>query len=313
MKNKSKITVIWLFFLILLALLAVPSQDVLAIGQMTKEIVIKDVLRGTEITDGVVLLNSENKNIVVELKAGGDIENWTYFYNIEDKSLENPINQIEIPSASYLDVVVKFAVPEDMPNGEYKGIISVLTIAEENKEDDSNVSLRQKIDREVSITVTDKEIIEFNTDVVPLKYQVELGEPLKIKLIYENNGNILVKPDIQVKIIKSGQTVFNAIFPYPEEEPGIKPKARKELNYIEWQTAGQEQGFYKAEIKVMLNGEAIQEEDFPFAIGFEQTNKFLAAISFIGFGSLTRGWFVVGAVLLLVAGILIHIKRKSAF
>lgn len=304
-KTTSKITIFLAIFLIFSFIL---PQMVFSIGQMTKPILIENVLRGQEITETLKLFNSEDKEVVYGLKAEGDIENWASFYGIEDKNLENPVTQIKIPPASYLDAIVKFTIPEDTPNGQYSGEIAVTSAPKKDSETENMVaSVFQKIGREVLITVTDNEIIRLDAVFIPLKYGVKEGDSLKIKVIYDNQGNVSLRPDIQLTIIKSNKTVFNAIFPYPEAEEAIKPKTTKTMPLIEWQTAGQENGQYRAEIKVLLDNEVVEEHDFKFTIGFTSGTGFLAFITKLG----ASGWFIIGAFFAALAGILAFFQKNS--
>lgn len=287
---------------------------VLGIGQLTEPLIIENVLRGHEIESNLVLLNSGDEEVVYELVAEGDIKDWTSFYQIEDKSLENPITEIQVPPATYLDVPVKFSVPEDVPNGQYLGQIAVMSIPVDNAEaTTTSIAVRQRIDREVSITVTDEEIINLETAVIPLRYRVGENEPLQIKVIYDNQGNILIKPDMQLKIIRNGQTIFNAIFPYPEDEDGVKPLERKTMPMMEWQTQGWGNGKYRAEVKILLNDEIVKEDGFSFYIGLK-TNNLLGGIATIGGDNLKLTWFAIGSFFVLLAGILVAIyKYKGIF
>lgn len=291
-------------------------QGVSGIGQLTSPIRIQDVLRGQEITEVLILLNSEEKEVAYKLEAEGEIEGWTSFYKIEDKNFENPINEIQLPTKSRVDVAVKFAVPEDVPNGKYTGQAVVVSIPEKDTETGKMLaSVFQKVGREVSIIVTDKEVIKLKTVFIPL-YDVEEGEPLTIRTIYNNQGNVLVKPDVQVRISKDGKTVFNAVFPYPEGEEAVKPRMKKEI-LLSWQTAGQKAGGYRAELKVLLGGEVIEEKDFPFNIGFINTDlKGAGLLGILGIneGNLTVVWLVIGGLLLalsVIFGLVNKLKTRT--
>lgn len=178
-------------------------------------------------------------------------------------------------------------------------------------ESSSNVS--QRVDREVSITVSDKEIIALNVSVIPASYDLATGKPLKIRLIYDNQGNVAIKPDVQLKISRDGQPIYNAIFPYPENEEAVRPQQIKELPApIEWSTAGQPSGKYQAEIKVLVNGQMIKENSFRFSVGIVELSAggLLVAVAAIGRGNLTLGWFIIGGILIIIAGILIIFNKK---
>lgn len=313
MKTAKKIANL---LIILIILSFVLPQMVLAIGQMTKPIVLQDVLRGQEVTEVLNLFNSEDKEVTFGLKAEGQIESWASFYQIDDKNLENPITEIQIPPQSRLNAIVKFTVPKDTPNGEYSGEVAIFTLpSKDKKTGEMSVSVLQRVGREVSITVIDKEILKFETTIIPLKYGVRKAESLKIKVIYENLGNVSIKPDLQLKITQAGNTIFNAIFPYPEGEKAVRPFERKVFpNLIEWQTAGQEDGKYRAEIKILLDGKVIKEDRFRFTIGVDiekMLGKVLAAIAWFGGGNLVLGWFIIGGVILAITIILNFLSKRK--
>lgn len=286
-------------------------QSVLAIGMMTEPIVIKDILRGQETFATLTLLNSENKEVTYGLKAEGQIASWETFYKVDDIKLENPITEIKMPAGKFVDVKVKFSVPKDMPNGKYEGaVLAFLASSGEVKNEEASVSVSQQVSRDVTITVTDKETIQLKATFIPAAYDVQQGKPLKIRVLYDNQGNIAIKPDLQLKITKAGSTIYNAIFPYPEGEEAVRALATKEIPSIEWQTTGQEHGNYKAELIVSLNGKEMQKESVSFSIGYFKYD-FLGAISMIGGGNLTAVWFVIGLIFVVLAVILAILNKKG--
>jgi len=290
----------------------ISTQSVHAIGMITEPIVVKDILRGQETSATLSLLNSEDKEVTYGLKAEGQVADWADFYSVDDKNFENPITEIKMPAKKYVNVNVKFKVPEDAPNGEYTGEVLVfLTSSGEIKSDESAVSVSQQIGLDVAITVTDKETVHLTASFIPSTYDVQKGKPLKIRVLYDNQGNVAVKPDLQLKIIKEGTAVYNAIFPYPEGEEAARAYAIREISPIEWQTTGQGNGRYRAELKVFLNGEEIQSKSFGFTIGYFQDSVWVSAISFIGGGSLGIRWVVLGAILLVIAASLYFLGKKG--
>lgn len=287
---------------------------VLGIAMVTEPIVFKDVLRGTELVDTLTLINSEGRNVTYRILAEGDIADWTTFYKIDDIKLENPITEVFLSPKSKEKVRVKFSIPKDIPNGIYKGKLSIMTEPTESRKENISVGIIQKIEREVSITVSDKEILDFQSNIFPIKYAVKSNEPLKIKVIYTNNGNVAIKPSVQLKIIQlsTNQTLHNAIYPFPENEPPIRPFERRELSsLIEWPTAGQEKGLYEVQIKVLLNGKPYFEKSFRFRVGVDIMELLLASIGRLGGGNILLGWFVLGAIFLFTAAILTILTQNK--
>lgn len=259
-------------FLTLFAALIIADSTVLAIGQMSEPIVVNDALKGQEIKDTISVTNSEDRVLEVKIQAEGQIVDWTTFYAIEDKELANPITELTLPARGSAKAIVLLRVPDDAPNGTYKGVIaaiSKLTEKTQSSANDGTANVLQKIDREVTITVSGKEIVKLEAAVLPLTYGIPAGQKLQVKAIYDNQGNVAVKPDLQLKITNADATsvLHNAIYPYPDNESAVKALERREFpNMIEWQTTGQPEGKYQAFVKVMLDGDVIKEENFQFDI-----------------------------------------------
>ena len=306
-----------IIIIILLMLGSVLPKSVLGIGQMTKPIEVKSILRGQTTESTLTLYNSEEEETVYKLVADGVISNWTSFYTIDDSN--NSIDEIQIPAKSNIKAVVRFTVPQDAANGVYIGEVAIISVPEKTEGGKVNVSVGARVGRRVSITVTDEEIIEFDTTIIPLDREVGKNDPLRIKIIHTNQSNVSIKPSIQLKITKNGGNIFNAIFPYPEDENPVRPLERKTLSsLIEWQTAGQNNGRYRAEVKVLLNDKVMRENDFHFTVGIVKDdntanqNKFSEFIAGIGGGNITLGYLLIGGFILLLSIFSFTIIKKRS-
>lgn len=290
---------------------------------MAEPIVIDDAVRGQEIKDYISVTNSDYSEVVVELSAEGQIADWITFYSTEDKNLVTPITEITVPSQNQKRAFVKFNLPDDLANDTYTGLIVVSTksadMTQSNKK--ASVSLAQSIDREVTIKVTGEEIVKLDAVVFADKNKIAIGEPLNIKAIYNNQGNVAVKPDLQLKIteINSSKIVNNAIYPFPETEKSVRALEERTLdNIIQWQTAGQILGRYQAEVKVLLGQEVIKEEKFQFDIISAEAAAVLGANISVddsnNANDQTIMWYVLGliiAVVIVLAAIKIFGKNRS--
>ena len=299
---------IFIFTFVLLVSVLTVGPNVLAIGQMTKPIEIWNALRGQEIQETLILYNSDATAVVYGLQADGDIKDWATFCAMDN--LKDPITEIKIPAQANINALVKFNVPSDTPNGVYVGQVAVVTLSNEAEQEKEgmNVSVGMRVGRDVSITVTDKEMIKFQTSIIPLEYGIKSGQPLKIKVIYDNQGNVSVKPQIDLKILKDDKNIFNAIFPYPENLEPVKPLERKELPaLIEWQTTGQSSGNYRAEIKILLNNEVKYETSFRFSIGAGVWGGIVKGVS-----DFRIDWriFVLAGVIIAAATIIVLVRKR---
>jgi hypothetical protein len=289
------------------------SGKALGIGMMTEPIVIKDILRGQETIVNLTLLNSESREVVYGLKAEGQISKWVSFYNIEDKNFKSPIQEIKMPSEKFVDVRVKFSVPKDMPNGKYTGsVLAFLASSGEVKNEETSVDVSQQVGRNVTITVTDKEIINLESAIIPLQYGVRSNDNLKIKIEYYNKGNVALKPSVQLKISRDGNNVFGAIFLYPESEEAIKPEERKTISAIDWPTTGQANGKYIAEVKILNGTNVLSEKSFEFEIGNFDNSVLLSSVSsFLKGNGIVVLWFLVGVLFIVVAVLLNNFKKRG--
>ena len=251
-----------------------------AIGQISKPIVISDALRGQDYQEEIAIFNTEKNNILVELVASDGIEGWVKFYRLDND--QEPINESIIEGSSNLRLNTIIHISESAPNGEYKGLISAISkpvISATSTE--SMVYLSQKIDRPVSIIVSDNEIIKMDVSVIPNEYDLVKDEALSFRLIYDNQGNIDISPQVQIKIKNDDKTIYNVIYPYPEGINPIRPNQRYEIEPIILQTAGYIEGEYEAELDFLINNESKVSKHFTFSYGKYNTDNRYSIAGFI--------------------------------
>lgn len=262
-RNSLKRQFLMSFFILISFLITLPA---LAIGQLTSPIVIEEALRGQTFEQSLSIFNTEDISVIADLQAEGDIRDWASFYMRDD--LETRIESLDLEPNKRQGVVVKFSIPEDTPNSEYKGLISVLQRpGEAATTSQVQATLQQKISRQVTIKVTDQELIDFTADVISETFSVEPGEPFRFRIAYTNLGNVAIKPQAQVKIAQADKVFYNAILPYPEDEEGVKPLQTKELPTMEALTTGAVEGKARAEFAFLHNNETIDEKSVRFGIG----------------------------------------------
>ncbi|MDO8669376.1 MAG: hypothetical protein Q7K65_03730 [Candidatus Buchananbacteria bacterium] len=288
--------------------LALP-MIVLAIGQTTNPIIIDNALRGGEFQETLIIINNDGENVEVKLSVEGQTASWTKFYLPGD--LKNPIESFSLEKDGQANIVVVFSVPQDTANGDYIGFVGAgkkVGTPSENK-NESSVSVEQKINREVKIKVTDKETIKLLVSVIPETFDVKSGENLSVRFIYDNQSNVALKPQIQFRIRKADQTVYNAIFPYPDGDDPVRSLAQHEISALKIPTTGLADGKYLAEIEFLHNGQAILSQNFKFSI---VSGSVLGAYDI----NLTNYWvsvplgLVIVAILVVIFLIIGH-KRKN--
>lgn len=284
-----------LLYVCCLALVGMMPWSVLAIGQVTDPIVIDDALRGEEFQEEVIIMNTQDKDIQAGLSAEGQIAEWAKFYNIDDP--KTPVDSVSLAAGARLNMYVRFAIPQDVANGQYTGMIGVSEKpATTEGQTETGSTLTQRIDREVTINVSDQEKINITASVIPAGYDLKAGDPLKIRVIYDNQSNISVAPQIDFKIKNGDEVVYNVIFPFPENTDKIKPLAQYEIPELEVATDKLSAGKYLVEMNILQNGQTVTNNDFDLNIT-------------AGLSSLSVSIFVIIAIVVVAAGVIISRRR----
>ncbi len=294
-------------FILLISFLLVP-KFVFALGQMTQPIVIKNALRGERIQQEIIAVNSDKQPLVVKFGAEGQIKDWVNLFLTKD--LKNQFATTTIPAQGTLRVIAILDIPNDALNGEYKGSISVSNILGEIvKSEESSATVLQKIDRKVTIVVSDKQEISIkNTSVIPNDYDLNIGEPLSIRIIYDNQGNVGLSPQVHLKIKKDEKNIYNVIYPYPENEAKVNPKAQYEIKPITVQTYDWPEGKYSAQLGFYHKDELLLEKQFQFSISKEEEeNVFGSGI----INSIGSSWPLILMALMLIFIIIWQFRKNS--
>ena len=224
---------------------------------MTQPIVIENALRGEKIQQEIIAVNSDKQSVIVKFSAEGQIQDWVKFFSTKD--LKNEISTTTIPAQGSLRAIAILNVPSDILNGKYIGAISVSSVIGANIENKkSSASVLQKIDRKVTIIVSDKQEIDIKkTSVIPSSYDLDINEPLNIRVIYDNQGNVSMNPQVRLKIKKNDKNIYNVIYPYSEEDEKVNPKSQHEISPIIIQTNNWSTGKYSAQLSFYSKDELL--------------------------------------------------------
>jgi uncharacterized membrane protein len=265
MKIISWKSIIPALFLLLPFLPSVPRAS--AIGQITEPIVINDALRKMSYEETLSIINTETVATDISLSAEGEIAGWVGFFDPAQPA--NSIEKISLAPGEKKGVLARFTIPESAPNKAYAGTVSVSGKPGEYQGNttDSGSTVTQKIDRQVTINVSDQENVKFDANLIPTSYDLAPGENLRIRVQYDNQGNIDIKPQIDLKIRSGEQVIYSAIFPYPDSVPAVKPGAISEIPALEIPTSSLANGKYQAAFKITQGEKLSLDKDFTFAIG----------------------------------------------
>lgn len=301
-----------LLFIVILGLFA--PIAIFGIAMVSEAITISDATRGSEITKELLLINSESQNVTYQIKAEGEIAGWMTFYSSDDKDMKSAINEISINAESRKEATVKFIIPGDIRNGTYKGSILIMQSVAAGGVGNVSTNVNLVVDREVKITVTDKENIKLDAEIIPLEYDVVRGRLLQFKIIYNNKGNVSLKPEINLKIVNpnGGEVFHNAVYPYPDNTGAVRPYERKDMGSIlEWSSADRQEGVYEAQIKILVDNNEMVEKKVTFSIIKEGANSFLGAnLSDVFNGRFGQFWIAAGMILIVTAATLQFINKR---
>lgn len=242
-----------------------------AIGQLTEPIVVENALRGYEFEEILTVLNTDYTDTDVSFSTEGDIEGWASFYDPSDKETE--IESVLIPARDNKEIIARFKVPDDAPNGEYAGLVNAqIDPGDDATSSEKTAKLIQQISRQVTITVTDQEEINVDVSIIPEEYEIPSGEPFQVKIIYDNWGNVIVKPQVGIKLVQKIDdkeiVYYNVIYPYPENLAGAKPLEPRELPIFSIPISEDiEKGRVRAQFTFTINGEEIYSDTIAFTTG----------------------------------------------
>ncbi len=262
LKNMNKYISIIIHSFGLLCFFSLGVSNVGALGMMTQPIEVDKVLRGQTLKEELRVLNNSDRRGKLELAAVGEVKNWTsFFYQGE------VVTDIEISPQTTEYIDVEIVIPQDIPNGTYQGELKAkfTPISSEDKGTSTYASVSQQISRAVRVGVTDQEIIELDASLSPESYIILAENPLKLKARYYNRGNIVLFPDLQLKISRDNKTIHNSIYPYPEDESPVSPLEQKEI-IVTYNPGKLKPGKYKSEATVFLNEKKIKQDEFTFEI-----------------------------------------------
>ena len=262
---KIKIAVIFIAFLILS--LCPAANAAIGIGISPASITIEDAFKGGTYERAITVFNSGDETGNFGLTAEGECADWISFYN--ETKPDIPITEITIPGKDNVKILVKFGIPEGIANADYTSTIYAQSIPEEGAVTEGAVAHAIiRIPLEVLIEVTGTQILKGTVKSITTM-DIEIDYPLKIKVEFQNEGNVIAKPKIAVGITKNGELVDSFV----HDETGIKPDCTDTITVL-WNTTGRDTGDYVANVAVSLGEELLSAKELPFKV--------------LPFGTLTR-------------------------
>ena len=251
----------------LILALSCSTVQAVGLGVSPASFTVPDALKGGEYEKTITAFNTADDEGDFELSATGPGSEWITFYREGDS--ETPVTTIHIKGNDKQRMLLKIKIAEDAANMEYTPTIYVQSIPPELEGAEGAVSqavLRMPV--KATIQVTGTQILKGTVKSI-ITSDTEIGYPLKIKVEFKNEGNVVAKPKTAVTITKDGELVDSFV----HDETGIKPDYEDTITVL-WNTSGQEIGDYTADVEISLGSELLTTKSLPFKI--------------LPFGSLTR-------------------------
>jgi len=238
----------------------------IGLGISPASITISDAFKGGTYERTITVFNTGDETGTFELTAEGECADWISFYKPEEPN--TPITEVTIPRKGKAKVLVKFDIPADIANANYTATIYAQSIPEGGGGEGAVAHAVIRIPSKVLIQVTGTQILKGSVKSITAA-DTEVGYPLKIKVEFQNEGNVIAKPEIAVGITKNGEPVDSFV----HDETGIKPDMTDTITVL-WNTTGRATGDYVANVAVSLGEELLATKDLPFKV--------------LPFGTLTR-------------------------
>ncbi|MCD6203777.1 MAG: hypothetical protein J7I99_05415, partial [Methanophagales archaeon] len=229
-------------------------------GISPASITISDAFKGGTYERTITVFNTGDETGTFELTAEGECADWISFYKPDEPN--TPITEVTVPGKGKASVLVKFDIPADIANANYTATIYARSIPEGGGGEGAVAHAVIRIPSKVVIQVTGTQILKGSVKSITAA-DTEVGYPLKIKVVFQNEGNVIARPKIAVTITKTGEGVV--VDRFVHEETGIKP-GKEGIIKVLWNTTGRDTGDYIANITVSLGDEVLATKDLHFKI-----------------------------------------------
>ncbi len=255
-KMKRTKTIVLIAILLVLCPIADAS---IGIGIAPVNFTINDACRGGRYEQTITVFNGGDEQGTFTLAAEGECGDWISFFREGEPN--TPIKELSIPANDRVNVIATFDISPDAENRAYTTTIYAQRIQKDvTGEGGAIMGAVVRIPQSVNILVTGTQTLKGIVKRITTA-DTEVGNPLKIKVEFQNEGNVVAKPKIAFGITKDG-TLRDT---FVHNETGIKPN-KIDTIVVLWDTVGKEPGDYIASVDVSLGEDALATKDLPFKI-----------------------------------------------
>lgn len=250
MKNTTERVLISVLAAALVAGMLPVMASAVSIGVSPAEISFNNVLKGGYAENTLSISTSSEEEIGFRMSASGEISGWIRF---------EPSENLLIDRGSMKSVSVIVEPPEEAANGLYSGSI-VISAVPSGTGEGTGVDVTAGTASAFTVRVTGDEVKSANVDHIDVS-DTEEGNPVEFSVSVSNTGNVIVKPLIEIDIIRDGETVETI----SRSDTGVLPTKMRIIRIISG-TDGMDVGSYEADVKVSLDGKTLSERRLSFDI-----------------------------------------------
>lgn len=244
--------------LVLSLLCIMPAKlAAVGIGLAPTSIEITDAVPGATYQKALTVFNTDTEDTTYTLTAEGEAADWVSFHDFDDPT--EVIESIFIPGEKTDYVLVKFNVPPDAAHETYTCTLYA-AIAPAGDGEGGGTQVTFRMSTAVTIEVSGIPRLEGKVNRIAAG-DVEAGFPVSIEVDFTNTGNVAVQPDITATILQGGSTVDEI----GHAETAVAVNARQVIT-LQWDTTGQSEGDYTAEVSVSLGDTLIAERQTAFTL-----------------------------------------------
>jgi hypothetical protein len=243
-----------------------PAANAIGLGVAPANFVVEDALKGGSYERTITVYNTGDESGEFTLDAEGECKDWITFYDANNP--DEAITSVTISGNGQAKILVMFRIPKEIANGDYSTTIYAASSPASDTSGGAVAHAVIRIPCKVVLEVTGTQILKGTVKSITTA-DTEIDYPLKIKVEFKNEGNVIAKPNIAVTITKDGELVDSFV----HDEIGIKTDSEDTIIVL-WNTTGQQIGDYTADVAVSLGGELLTTKSLPFKI--------------LPFGTLTR-------------------------
>ena len=238
-----------------LLFIIIPVVNAGGLGMGPARIDINNGMRGYEYPNMVFVHSSFEEDVTLSLSVEGDCSDWISLYLFDDQS--KTVTDIIVPPMSSTNLLAKIKIPEDALAGNYNCTIYAQQSVTPG-EDEQAFAIRVRSD--IKVEVTSEELPSGSIRGIEIQ-NPDVNQPLIIRLIFQNTGNVTATPRIEANITKNGEMVDTISYDETSTEPGDIKTIEIERSTTGWKT-----GEYKISMRVYLAGLIYERDDLFFKI-----------------------------------------------